>query len=179
MNSLFLQLAGNLVVAAGGAWIGSRLGVRNALEKLRNEHAFERRLAWYEDTVLATAAVRDKCVTYAMATRIDRSKLSALAPEMNLAFQAFAEKANKAVLYAPKRTVQRLDQLIQELGQFAIETAKRLEQGQLHEEFAKHVDSLALSFSRFIFEVAKEVRKELGLEKVVLSDIQRTALDKR
>jgi len=179
MDTLFLQLGGNLVVAGGAAWIGSRVGVGHALRKLRNERAFERRLAWYEETVTATVAVRDTCAAYAMATRFDRAKLDALQRQMSSVLQNFAEKANKAVLYAPKRTVQRLEQLLQELGQFAIEAAKMLDQSQLYEEFAKRVDSLALAFSRFIFELAQEVRKELNLEKVELSDVQKKALDAR
>jgi hypothetical protein len=95
MNSIALQLAGNLVVAGAGAWIGSRLGVRDALKKLRNERAFERRLAWYEETVVATVELRDKCVAYALATRVDTSRLGALNAEMNPLFQAFTETATK------------------------------------------------------------------------------------
>jgi ATP-dependent protease HslVU (ClpYQ) peptidase subunit len=98
---------------------------------------------------------------------------------MNPAFQTFAEQSNKAVLFAPKGTVQRLDELMKELVHLAVETAKTLERGQLHEEFARHVDSLALSLSRFVFELAQELRTELGLEKIELSDIQKSALEKR
>jgi hypothetical protein len=177
MNPLVFQTVGSLIVAGGGAWVGSRVGVGHALQKLRNERAFERRLAWYEETVLATVAVRDMSVAYATATRFDRSKLAALAPAMSPVLQTFADRANKAVLYAPKHIVQRLDLLMKELGQFALETVKTLEQGQLYEEFAKNVDSLALSFSRFIFELAQELRQELGLDKIVLSDVQKNALD--
>lgn len=177
MNPLILQLVGNFAVAAGGAWIGSKVGVHHALEKLRNERAFERRLAWYEETVIATVAVRDLAAAYALSARFNRTQLGALQGAMTPALQSFAEKANKAVLYAPKRTVQTLDRLMQELSQFAIEAAKTLERGQLYEEFAKRVDCLVLSFSRFIFELAQEVRKELNLEKVELSDIQKKALN--
>jgi hypothetical protein len=63
--------------------------------------------------------------------------------------------------------------------QLALETVKTLERGQLYEEFAQHVDALALSLSRFIFELAQKLRTELGLEKVELSDVQKLALDKR
>jgi len=178
MDSTVVQIASNLIVAGASAWAGSRFGVRNALEKLRNERAFERRLAWYEETVIATAAVRDKCVLYAIATRHDTSQLEALAGEMNSVFQTFGEKANKAVLYAPKHTVQTLDQFIKEFVQLGLEARKAVERGQLYEEFAKHVDSLALSLSRFIFELAQELRKELGLEKIELSDVQKIALEK-
>jgi hypothetical protein len=173
------QLLGNLAVAGAAAWIGSKVGVQHALEKLRNERAFERRIAWYEETVLATTRIRDSWVAYAFATRNDTSQLGALATGMNPAFQAFAEQSNKAVLFAPKGTVQRLDELMKELMQLAVETAKTLERGQLHEEFARQVDALALSLSRFVFELAQELRKELGLEKIELSDVQKSVLEKR
>ena len=82
MNSIILQLAGNLVVAGVGAWIGSRISVRHALVKLRKERAFERRLEWYEDTIVALTTARDKCVFYALATRQhDSAQLTKLAPE--------------------------------------------------------------------------------------------------
>ena len=162
---------------AFSAWFGSRIGVRHALEKLRNEKAFERRLTWYEDTVLATVAVRDRCAAYAIATRYDTSKLGTLSGELTADFSLFAEGANKAVLYAPKHTVQRMDELIKELVKLAVALAQKLERGELHEEFAKEVDSLTLSLSRFVFELAQELRTELGLEKIELSDVQKNALD--
>jgi hypothetical protein len=179
MDPIVLQLGGSLVVAGTSAWFGSWLGVRHALRKLRNEKALERRLAWYEETVIATAAVRDKCLLYAIATRHDNSQLEALAGEMNSVFQTFGEKANKAVLYAPKHTVQTLDQFIKEFVQLSLEANQAVERGQLYEPFARHVDSMALSLSRFIFELAQELRKELALEKIELSDLQKTALEKR
>jgi hypothetical protein len=173
MDALIIQLAGSLVISGASAWFGSRLGVRNALEKLRNERAFERRLAWYEDTVVAMVAARDMCLVYAHATRQrDASLLGQLAPQMVTLFQALGEKANKVVLYAPKRTVKRLDVLVKELVGLATETIQTLQRGQLYEEFAKHVDTLVVSLNQVIFDLAQEVRGELGIEKIELSDVQ-------
>src|SRR5262249_49631247 len=110
------QLVGNLTVAACGAWIGGKFGVRHALDKLRNERAFERRLTWYEDTVAALVTARDLCVAYAAATRQrDAALLAKLAPQMGATLHTFAEKANKVVLYAPTRTLHRFDTLVREL----------------------------------------------------------------
>jgi hypothetical protein len=170
-----LQLAGNLIVAAGGAWIGSRVSVSHALERLRNERAFDRRLVWYEETVLETIAVRDACSAYASATRHDISKLGMLAGQMEPLFQTFVEKANKAVFYAPVRTVRMLDELQKKLLDFALETSKTLEKRQLHEEFASNVDSLVLVFNGLIFDLAQELRKEQALDTIELSEVQKAA----
>jgi hypothetical protein len=173
MDALFLQLVGNLAVAGVGAWIGGRFGVRNALQRLRNERAFERRLVWYEDTVIAMAAARDLCVAYAQATRQrDAALLGMLAPQMGTVFQNLGDKANRVVLYAPKRTVKRLDVLVKNLVGFAAKSIQTLQSGQLYEEFATHVDALVVSLSQLIFELAQEVRGELGMEQIELSDLK-------
>lgn len=68
--------------------------------------------------------------------------------------------------------------LVKELVQLALETAKALERRQLYEEYAKHTDALALSFTRFIFDLAQEVRQELSLERIELTDAQKKTVDK-
>jgi hypothetical protein len=174
MNPIVLQLGGSLVVAGASAWFGSWLGVRHALRKLRNEKAFERRLAWYEDTVVAMAAARDMCVAYAQATRQrDAALLGKLAPQMGAVFQTFGEKANKVVLYAPQRTVKKLDAVGKDLLAMAGEFIQTLQRGQLYEEFAARVDALVVSLNQLIFDLAQEVRSELGIEKIELSDLQK------
>lgn len=144
-----------------------------ARKKLRNERAFDRRLTWYEDTVVAMAAARDLCVAYAQATRQrDAALLGMLAPQMGTVFQNLGDKANRVVLYAPKRTVKRLDALVKELMGFAAKSIQTLQSGQLYEEFAAHVDALVVSLSQLISELAQEVRGELGIEKIELSDLK-------
>jgi len=177
MNAMVYQFVGSLVVAGVSAWFGSWLGVRHALRKLRNEKAFERRLAWYEDTVVAMAGARDLCVVYAQATRQhDSSLLGQLAPQMGTAFQAFGEKANKVALYAPNRIVLRMDILVKELMGLATKSIEALQRGELYEEFANHTEAVAASLTRLIFDLAQEVRSELGIEKIELTDIQKRAL---
>jgi hypothetical protein len=179
MNSIILQFAGNLIVAGIGAWIGSRIGVRHAMEKLRKERAFERRLAWYEDTITALTIARDKCVFYALATRQhDSAQLTKLAPEMSAAFQAFGDKASKAVLYAPKLTVGKLDSLGLEMFRVMHKLVEALERGQLYEEYAAHLDAFVRTLNQLLFELAQEVRTELGIEKLELSDLQIQAPNK-
>jgi hypothetical protein len=179
MNSIILQFAGNLVVAGVGAWIGSRIGLRHALEKLRKERAFERRLAWYEDTIIALTTARDKCVLYALATRQhDSAQLTKLAPDMDTAFQAFGGHASKAVLYTPKRTVEKIESLGLEIFKVMHELAEALQRGQLYEEYAAHLEAFVGILNQLLFELAQEVRTELGIEKLELSDLQRQAPDK-
>jgi hypothetical protein len=177
MNPIVLQLAGSLIVAGVSAWFGSWLGVRHALRKLRNEKAFERRLAWYEDTVAALVAARDLCFMYAIATRQhDAALLGQLAPQMTAAFQTLGEKSSKVALYAPRRTVTRFDLLMKELVALAGQFVQTLQRGQLYEEFATRVDALVGSLNPLIFDLAQQVREELGIEKLELSDVQRKAL---
>jgi len=180
MSSIAIQLVSSLLVAGVSAWFGSWLGVRHALRKLRNEKAFERRLVWYEDAVVALAAVRDLCIWYAAATRQrDAALLGQLAPQLGSAFQVFGEKTNKATLYAPPKIVRRIGTLVQDLMALASQFIQTLEAGQLYEEYAARVDALVATLNPLIFELAQEVRGELGIEKIELSDIERKAIDSR
>lgn len=177
MNPVVLQFAGSLIVAGVSAWFGSWLGVRNALRKLRKEKAFERRLTWFEDTVVALVVVRDLCVMYAVATRQrDAARLGQLSIQMGTAFQTLGEKANKVALYAPTGIVRRIGALMQELMALAMQFVQMLERGELYEEFAARIDSLVASLNPLIFDLAQEVRGELGIEKIELSDIEKKAL---
>ena len=181
MNPMVLQFGGSLLVAGASAWFGSWLGVRHALRKLRNEKAFERRLTWYEETVAALVTARDMSIFYALATRQrDSAQLDRLAPQMGIVFQTLGEKANKVVLYAPARTVKRFEALVkEELVPLANEFVQTLQRGQLYEEFAARVDALVASLSQLIFDLAQEIRSELGIEKIELSDVQKKSLDNR
>lgn len=177
MNPTILQLMASLIVAGASAWFGSWLGVRHALRKLRNEKAFERRLVWYEDTVTALVAVRDLCIWYAVATRQrDGALLGQLAPRIGGAFQTFGDRANKAILYAPTETVGRMGILVQDLLALAPHFVQTLEAGQLYEEFAARTDSLVAALNPLIFELAQEVRSELGIGKIELSDLEKKAV---
>jgi hypothetical protein len=173
MNTLLLQLAGNLAVAGAGAWIGGQIGVKNAMQKLRNEKAFERRLAWYEDTVASMVAARDLFILYAAATRQrDATLLGNLVQQMTSVLQRFGDKASMVGLYAPRRTVKRLNKLVKDLRGLASEFIQTLQRGQLYEEFAARVDVLVASLNELIFDLAQELRGELGIEKIEPSDLK-------
>lgn len=178
MYPFVFQVVSSLVVAGASAWFGSWLGVRHALRRLRNEKAFERRLVWYEDTVTALASARDVAAQYALATRQrDAEELAKLAPQMGTIFQSLGDRVNKVVLYAPARTVQRFDALInQELVGLATAFIQTLQRNELYEEFAARTDSLVSTLNRLIFDLAQELRGELGIEKIELSDVQKKAL---
>lgn len=178
MNPAILQILASLIAAGLSAWFGSWLGVRHALRKLRNEKAFERRIVWYEETVVALVNARDLSAKYALATR-QRStgELEKLAPLMGTSFQALGEKANKVVLYAPASVVQRFDVLVnQELVGLATAFIQTLQRNELYDEFAARTDSLVKTLNRLIFDLAQGLRGELGIEKIELSDVQRKAL---
>lgn len=176
-DPVILQLLSSLVVAGVSAWFGSWLGVRHALRKLRNEKAFERRLVWYEDTVAALIAVRDLQFWYAAATRQrDAVLLGQLAPQIGAAFATFGEKANKAILYAPSKTVRRMDTLVHDLMTLAPKFIQTLQDGKLYEEFAAQTDSLVATLTLLIFELAQEVRGELGIGQIEVSDLETKAL---
>lgn len=177
VNPSILQFIGSLIVAGASAWFGSWLGVRHALRRLRNEKAFERRLVWYEDIVVALVAVRDLCIWYAVATRQrDATLLGQLAPQLGVAFQTFGDRANKVILYAPTKTVRRMGSFVQDLMALAPQFIQTLEAGQLYEEYAARVDSLIAALNPLIFELAQEVRGELDIEPIELSDLERKAL---
>jgi len=177
VNPAVFQLISSLAVAGLSAWLGSWLGVRHALRKLRNEKAFERRLAWYEDTVATLVTVRDLLVWYAFATRQrDAALLGHLAPQVGSAFQNFGEKANKAVLYAPAPIVRRIGTLMQQLMLLAPQFIQTLKDGQLYEEFAARTDSLIATLNPLIFELAQEVRGELAIGTIELTDLEKKAL---
>lgn len=177
MNPTILQFAGSLLIAGASAWFGSWLGVRHAIRKLRNERAFERRLVWYEDTVAALVSVRDLCIRYAVATRLHNAALiGQLAPQLGAAFHAFGDRANKAILYAPANTVRRIGTLVQDFMALAPKFVQTLEAGQLYEEFAAHTDSLVAMLNPLILELAQEVRGELGIGQIELSDLEKKAL---
>jgi len=148
------------------------------LKKLRNEKAFERRLAWYEDTVSAVAALRDACVLYARATRYDTSQLPVLVPTVNNALMVFADKASKAILYAPPETFKRFESLVKELVAAAKDFIEILQRHQLYEPFAKKIDALAISLNQLVFDLAQEVRGELGIGKIEVSDLFKNIPDK-
>jgi hypothetical protein len=172
MSTLVLQLAGNLVVAAVGAWIGSRIGIRHALEKFRHERAFERRLSWYETCVSAVQVFRWNNLAYSEALRHDRSKLPATAAKAVAIAPPLFDQLNKAILYAPKHTVHRLRDLANEIENFSSVANETLQRDVPAHEFAAVIDTLSDSLGAAGFELAQQIRDQLGLEEIELSDIQ-------
>ena len=58
------------------------------------------------------------------------------------------------------------------------ELVETLQRGQLYDEYAAHLDAFVVVLSQLLFELAQEVRTELGIEKLELADLQGQAPDK-
>lgn len=114
-----------------------------------------------------------ECAAYALATRYDTSQLARLAQELDAAFLELGKHANNSVLYAPRRTVQRFDALMKELMAIAVTALNAVQRGQLYEEFAKRVDSMVASLDQITFDLAQEIRGELGIERIELAEVEK------
>jgi hypothetical protein len=172
MNPIVLQVVSSLVVAGVSAWVGSKIGIRHAIEKLRKERAFDRRLSWYENCTLAIQQFRWNNMAYADALRHDRSKLPGIARTAVLQAPKLFEQLNQAIFYSPKATVHRLRDLAIEIEKFSVVADETLKRDVPADEFAAVVDTLSDSLGVAGFELAKQIRDQLGLDQIALSDIQ-------
>ncbi len=106
-----------------------------------------------------------------------QARLLAVPRNLKNALTNLGDKASKVV--PPSATDHRLLEAIFFMARIALYYArfsKTLQNGELYEEFASRTDSLVAGLNQLIFDLAQEVRSELGIEKIKLTDIQRKTL---
>lgn len=91
-------------VAIASAWFAGRLGVRRALQQIKSEKAFERRLDWYERAVGAIGAHIDALYGLVVAVRegFDEGHKSRLVDDLLAKQEELAPVLAQAHLYASK-----------------------------------------------------------------------------
>lgn len=174
MNPIVLQIVGSLVVAGASAWFGSWLGLRHAIRKLRDEKAFERRLAWCEACIKALDAFRRNREQWIDAAKADQTQtevLELLSAQGQELASPLLDELQKATVYAPKGAVHRLSRLMDQIlmvTSFVIMTRSKA----TVQDHVRTMEKLAAALGGAEFELTQQIRKELGIEQISLSDME-------
>lgn len=171
MNTCFLfQWVANPIVTALGAgfaaWFGGRLGVRNAIEKLKKERIFERRLKWYEETINRCRKLSAVFAQYALASdRNETAEVAALRPNIEAALQEFYESVAGSYLYAPNQMVIRIHEVLAKWTKLLFEFADRISR-QDFSNLSAHITGIGESLNKLQLDLSDSMRMELGDDKL-------------
>jgi hypothetical protein len=170
VNVDLVQLAATILVSGTGAWIAGKLGVRRALEQTRGQRAFDRQLDWYESAI--RVAMRFVTLNQSMAIGVkhdDREIMKAAIESSNALMPELQQKINESMVFSDRETYLLVKQLFADIHRITGVTTALLKRHE-SERIAQQYDNIAKLAERIAFELAKSVRKHLGLEEITQAD---------
>jgi hypothetical protein len=153
-----------------GVFVGI-FGIRSAVKQFKLQRAFERQLEWYENTTQAVIHFRELNETLAFALENNRVDLLEFARDntFNLT-KEFQNNVNNSLLYADRKMYLRLKEYGAKLKETAEAVSELLRAGKqptgVYQSNVKLLEKTA-------FELAKPIRKMLGLNGLSLGDFQK------
>ena len=162
MERLSIDLGGALL-AALAALLGSWAGARSALDRYKQERAFDRRLQWYETAHRALAEARKQFyqLHHALGTNAPKDAVTPILGALSGTLERLADAMEDAVFYAPPATLSTLYALQGDMKIFSdgMSTAPASSAAEL-----KVIGTFAQRLLVASRELAGDIRPQLGLK---------------
>jgi hypothetical protein len=166
-----VQIAITLLVGGGSAWIAGKFGVRRALEQTRGQRAFEKQLAWYEDTIGVALDFEKLMQTAAIGAREhDPAIMKTVMDDSERLLPDFARKVNQAVVFSKRDTYLLVKRLCADIAMQTNEISRMVAQNESRAIISERYESQAKVAERIAFELARSVRAQLRLEEITQED---------
>lgn len=175
---IFVQVVTSLLVAAGSAWVAARVGVRRALEQIKGERAFDRRLDWYERAIRVSMKFQYFNQGMALAIRdpdLQRgfNKLGQLSQESMETLKELQQTINESLIFAKRDMYLALKETFARFDILTKKSRKLIDAGAKEDKMAEQYESLAKILEVKTFELAESVRTMLGLDQISREDFDR------